>query len=550
MFQKNRFTQEMKLQLENVSKAMIEAMMQAGVTRCYTVPCDLVWLLKPMEDTPGFQLISVRHESSATFMADADARLTGKPAAVIVGRSVGATNASNGVDTARDASMPMLVLINDVDTSHQRFEAFQKMDLNAFYTPITKRVYAAQSTDSLPDLVADALRVSTQGRPGPVMLSIPTDLAGQVTPWSPRVVTGVRPTPAAATAEQVQRVAQRLASAQRPVILAGGGTRHCREALIAMAEKYSAGVYATFRRQDIFPNDHPLYLGHLGMYAPPPTLEALRNADLVLVLGSKLNQMTTQRFTLPLPETPVIQVDIDPARVGAFRAASIGVTAEIGGLLEQLLAQEVQPASRSWDAAHQKFLDATAVPADRATNGVDPAQVIKALAKAFPADTIMTSEAGGYATFLHQHWLFRHPNTQAAPTTGTMGYSVPAAVAAKLARPEQAAVALVGDGGFLMNGQEIETAVRMGLALTVVIFNNRSLSGGGYLENRRYTHITDVDYAAYARAFGATGLTVRNTAELDAAFQTAAAGKGVTVVDVKTDPAIATPGHAVRVSPT
>ena len=526
--------------MEDIGKSVVAALLHAGVERCYTVPCDLVWLLKAIEAEPRLTLISVRHESSAAYMAEADAKLTGLPAVVITGRSVGATNASNGVETARDGSIPMLILMNDVETANVHRESFQKMDLTAFYRPITKRCLAVGREDSLPDVVSDALRLATRGRPGPVMVTIPSDLAGEATAWRPRDVGGLRAAPEA-TPETVDRIAALLEGARRPVIIAGGGCRLARAELIATAEKFNCGVYVTFRRQDIFPNDHPLYLGHLAMATPPDTLAALREADLVLVLGSKLSQMTTQRFTLPLPSTAVVQVDIDPARVGVLHPATVGVVSDVAALLRVLLERPSHGSQRDWSEGHAAYLKSTEVPANRATTGVDPSQVIGAMREVLPEDAILTSEAGGYATFLHHHWVFKHPQTQAAPATGTMGYSVPAAVAAKIALPGRCVVALVGDGGFLMNGQEIESAVRYGAAVIVVIFNNRLLSGGGYLDTRKYTRISDVDFAAYARAFGAEGHTVRTQEELVPAFRAALASGQVTVIDVKTDPGIISP---------
>lgn len=527
--------------MQDLGTAVVQALVHAGVKRCYTVPCDLVWLLKAIEAEPRLQLISVRHESSAAFMAEADAKLTGVPGVVITGRSVGATNASNGVETAREGSVPMLILMNDVETASVNREAFQKTDLMAFYRPITKRCFVVGLEDSLPDVITHALRASMRGRAGPVMVTIPSDMAGEVQDWVPPPDGGRRALPAASQAA-IAEAAQLLAHASRPVIIAGGGARLAREELIALAEKYQAGVYVTFRRQDIFPNDHPLYLGHLAMATPPDTVPAARDADVVLVVGSKLSQMTTQRYTVPHASAKVIQVDLDAARIGAYIPATVALHADARTALRMLVDQPVQVPPRDWAAARQAYVASTTVPADRSKTGVDPSQVIAAMIRALPEDAILTSEAGGYATFLHHHWVFRHPNTQAAPANGTMGYSVPAAIAAKLAMPERCAVALVGDGGYLMNGgNEVETAVRHGAPVIIVVFNNRVLSGGGYLDTRKYNKLSDVDFAMHARALGGDGATVREVGELPEAFRRALASQLPFVIDVKTDAAIISP---------
>jgi acetolactate synthase-1/2/3 large subunit len=523
--------------MKDMGDLVTAALAAAGVRRAYMVPGTGDWLPNAINRHPDIALYCVRHESSAGFMAEADARLTGIPAVVFAGRSPGAANAANGIEAARDSSTPMLVLIYDTDLKDMSREGFQKLDLLTFYRPITKACLAARAEDSLPDLVSYALRLAVGGRPGPVALIIPQDLGGPASDWSPHTVGGLKPV-AVPGAEAIADMAARLAQAKAPVIIAGGGALHCRDELVAVAEKFATGVYAGFRRQDVFPNDHPLYLGHLGMMPPPETLQALRDADLVLVIGSKLGEWTSQRFTLPLPGTAVMQIDTDPVRVGALHPSALGIVADVKVALKALLGTSTAVPRRDWAGHHNTYLAAAKIPPDRGQDGVDPAQVIRAMAKELPADTIMANCAGGYAGFVHTHWIFRHPHSQVASTTGTMGYSVPAAIAAKLAMPDRCVVANTGDGGFLMNGHELEVAVRYKVNIIIVVYNNRLLSGGGYLDPWDYSAITDVDFASYARAFGAQGITVRHSSELAEAFRTARKSSTVTLIDVKTDRAI------------
>jgi acetolactate synthase-1/2/3 large subunit len=527
--------------MNDMGDLVAQALAAAGVRRAYMVPGGFVWLQNAVNRHPDITLYCARHESSAAFMAEADARLTGVPAVLMAGRSPGATNASNGVEAARDSSTPMLVILDDVETQNVGRDAFQKLDLLGFYRPITKACLAVRREDSVPDLISYALRLATGGRPGPVLVTIPTDMAGQASDWSPHPVGGLKPA-AEPAAKDIAEMAARLAQAKAPVVIAGGGALRCRDELIAVAEKFSAGVYAGFRRQDVFPNDHSLYMGHLGLMPSPATLHALRDADLVLVVGSRLSQMTTQFFTLPRLGTAVMQIDVDPSRVGGLHPVAVGIIADPKVALKALLETTSTVPQRDWTHHHKAYLASAEIPLDRGgKDGVDPAQVIAVMAKELPEDTIMANCAGGYAAFVHWHWIFRHPHTQVASTTGTMGYAVPAAVAAKLAMPDRCVVANTGDGGFLMNGHEIEVAVRYKANIIIVVYNNRLLSGGGYLDRWEYSDITDVDFAAYARAFGAQGITVRRSSELAEAFRAARNSNTVTVIDVKTDRAISTP---------
>ncbi|WP_460946556.1 thiamine pyrophosphate-binding protein [Okibacterium endophyticum] len=524
--------------------AIASSLVAGGVRRCYGVPGEFYWLLDAIERNPDLEFVSVRHEGGAAFMADAEGRLTGKPAVVVVGKGPGATNASNGVQTAFDASTPMLVIVNEPEMKNAKLDAFQQLDFDAFFAPFTKARYLGRPGDDLTAVIAQSLRIAQQGQPGPVVVTIPSDIDGD---FIGPIATSAPSQPLAAPgARDIQRAADVLAQASRPVIIAGGGAQGARAELIAFAEALSVGVYAGFRRQDVFPNDHPLYLGHLAMNTPAETLASLRDADVVLVVGSKLAQMTTQRFTLPQPSAALIQIDIDPTRIGRFIPTEVGIVTDAASGLDAIRAAAPSVPARDWAGSHQVFLDSTRIVPDRSTgNGVDPSQIVSAMKQVLPEDTIITSEAGGHATFIHQHWIFPHPRSQAAPQNGTMGYAVPAAVAAQIVYPDRVVVADVGDGGFLMTGQEIETAVRMKAPVIVVVFNNNLLSAGfeteSMREGRPYNLISDVDFAAYARAFGARGITVTKTAELCDAFTEARNSDIPTIIDVKTDPDIFSP---------
>jgi acetolactate synthase I/II/III large subunit len=529
----------------------VEVMARAGVRRLYTVPGEsFLEVLDAAEEHPDLDLISTRHESGASFMAEAEGKLTGRPAVAMATRGVGASNLAIGVHTAQQDSTPMLVLLGHVETDYLGREAFQEVDLSAFYAPITKWSATVHRPDRLAEFVARGFRIATSGRPGPVMLALPADVLGGVVSDDSEAHVPSQPRSGPAL-EDVRAIAKRLAAARRPVVIAGGGAQRAREALISFAEAWGVGVYAAFRRQDVFPNEHPNYLGHLTLGTTPETLKALEKADLVLVVGCRLSEVTTQTYSLPRADQPVIQIDLDPNEVGATVPAELGLVSEAGAALATLAGQApASPPARDWTEGHRSYLDSSTIPSDRGGEGIDPAQVVGAMRKALPEDTLLTNDAGNFSIFLHRYWRYNHPRSQLASTNGAMGYGVPAAVAAKLAARDRTVVACCGDGGFLMTGHEVETAVRYGAAITVVVFRN-GLHGTIAMHQKRDlgrtagVEIGEVDLAGYARSLGAEGHTVQDPDELTPALETALASDTVTLLDVVTDPDIITPSSTL-----
>jgi acetolactate synthase I/II/III large subunit len=529
-------------------EAVVEVLHEAGVLRAYTVPGEsFLEILDAVERHPTISLISTRHESGAAFMAEADAKLTGVPAAAMATRGVGAANLAIGVHTAQQDSTPMLVLLGQVETPFLGKEAFQEVDLVSFYSPITKWAAAVPRADRLPEFIAKGLRIATSGRPGPVMIAVASDLLGQEIPR--RLVdsgTVPRPTRPSPEPQEARWVARRLAKARNPVLISGGGTYNARNELVAFAETFGLGTYTAFRRQDTFPNEHPQYLGHLTLGTPPPSLKALEQADLVLVVGCRLSEVTTQGYTLPRPGCAVIQIDIDPSEIGAVVPVECGIVADARAALDAIAAQAPSFVERDWSEAHQTYLTISSIPRSRATDGVDPTEVVAALQQVLPQDAVLTNDAGNFSAFVHRYWRYNQPRTQVAPTSGAMGYGVPAAVAAKLAAPHRCVVATAGDGGLLMTGQEIETAVRYRTPVVVVVFRN-GMHGTIAMHQAREigriagAEIGAVDLAEYARSLGADGYTVRKSEELVPVLEEALASHSVAVVDVVTDSDLISP---------
>src|SRR5215203_2026643 len=306
----------------------VEVLARAGVRRFYTVPGEsFLEVLDAVEEHPALSLVSTRHESGASFMAEADAKLSGVPAVAMATRAVGASNLAIGVHTAMQDCTPMVVLLGHVERHFLGREAFQEVDLTAFYAPITKWSATVHSADRLREFVQRGLRIATSGRPGPVMLALPADILAEDVPAPEDRAEGPPPRPVP-NPEEVRWVAHRIDEARRPVIIAGGGAGHAREELISFAEAYGMGVYAAFRRQDVFPNEHPLYLGHLTLGTPPETLRALQEADLVLVVGCRLDEVSTQSYEFPRAEQAMIQVDTDPDEVGFVLPPELGIVAD------------------------------------------------------------------------------------------------------------------------------------------------------------------------------------------------------------------------------
>jgi acetolactate synthase-1/2/3 large subunit len=443
-------------------------------------------------------------------------------------------------------STPMVVLLGQVETDYLDREAFQEVDLPAFYGPITKWATTVHRADRLPELVARAVRVATSGRPGPVMLALPADILGEEIEERGSRLSAGRPR-SVPHPEDVEDVARRLAGARRPVVIAGGGARHARDALVRFAEAFGCGVYAAFRRQDVFPNEHPLYLGHLTLAARPEVLEPLGEADLVVVVGSRLGEVTTQTYGLPRGDQAVVQVDTDPDEVGATVPVERGIVSDARAALEAFTRRAPAKAiERDWTAAHEAYLRFSEVPGGRSEAGVDPAEVVGALRRVLPAGAVLANDAGNFSVFLHRYWRHNHPRTQVAAANGAMGYGVPGAVGAKIASPHSTVVALCGDGGFLMTGQEIETAVRYGVGITVVVFRN-GLHGTIAMHQARDvgrtagSDIGPVDLAGFARSLGAEGFTVADPDDLEPALRDAVAHEGVSLVDVATDPDLISP---------
>ena len=538
-----------------VADAIAELLVEAGVRRAYTVPGEsFLPLLEAFDRHPKIQVISTRHEGGAAFMADADAKLSGAPAVVMATRGVGAANLAIGLHTSRQDSTPVLALLGQVETEFLGFEAFQEVDLPNFLSEVSVWGATVHRSDRAAHTVARGLARATTGRRGPAVIAFPADvLEGECLPQSPLVNDvrgGVHP-------DDVARVVGMLKEAQRPVVIAGPGNDFA--GLKALATRFNAGVYVAFRRQDQFPNDDEHYLGHLSLGTPVTSLEALKSADLVLVLGARLDETTTQGYSILQDSVQVIHVHPDPGAHGIHQLVSVAIASNPSELCRQVLEatqnagfEDIKTPSSEltwWQEGHQRYLDLAAQAAAPVNGkGLHPGLAIAAVQAAAPPHTIVVNDAGNFSVYLHRQWIFTEPLTQAAPISGAMGYAVPGGVGAALARPSHTILAVAGDGGFLMTASELETASRLGLNLKVLVLQNglygtiamhQAASG----RTVSASDISSVDIAGVARALGVHALECSDEADLPAAAQEFMNHQGPALLVVRTDPDIIAPGR-------
>jgi acetolactate synthase-1/2/3 large subunit len=525
--------------------AAVRVLRDRGVRYAFGVPGEsFLGLLDALYETPEIRLVSTRHEGGAAFMAEAAGKLTGTPAICMGTRGVGAANLAIGLHTAQQDSTPLLAFVGHVETPFRHREALQEVELAAFLGPITKWAVEAPTGALLPAITAEAFRRSVTGRPGPVAIAVRGDILDELVPDDAIAATavpaaGVRPADAAA-------IVALLANARRPLLIAGGGVPRAgaTSELIALAEKLALPVMTVFRRHDTFPNDHPLYLGPLSFGAPPSVAARAREADVVFALGTRLSEVTTLGYTVPAPSATLIHADIAPDVLGRTAPATIAVAADSGEVIAALLAVASAPPAVERIAANEadrQAYERGATPPDppAITDLVDPAVVLAELRRQLPPEAIVTADAGNFWGWVARYFRFLRPRTLLAPTSGAMGYAVPAAVAAALVTDSQVpVVALAGDGGFLMTGSELAVAAQHGLKLTCVVFDNALYGTIRLHQEREYpgriagTELWSPDFTRYAAAFGGLGIRVERNADVAEAIRAALAHPGISIISV------------------
>jgi len=520
----------------SVGRMYADAIRRAGVRWAFTVPGEsFLGLLEGLEGA-GINVVATRHEGAAAFMAEAHAQLTGRPAAAIGTRAVGGSNLAIGIHTAYADSSPMFAFVGQVERASRGREGFQEIDVTSTIGGLAKWSAEPSDVPSAVQAAVDAVDQAVSGRPGPVVLAVAEDLLDELVQPEQQPVLARIP-PARPTDDQVRDVLQLLAAAERPVILAGAGVLRARTSndLVRLAELLRVPVIASWRRGDVIPNDNPLYLGMTGYGAPPTVRERLASADALLVVGCRLGEVTTFGWTIPAAGTRWAHVDIAPATPApGTPEPAFTVTADarlfLRAAVQRLESRGVLDAASADARSERNAADRAAWEAATVVDthpwsgpGVHPGKVITTLRHLLPDDAILTTDAGSFGSWAARGFRFRRPGTFLGPTSGAMGYGLPAAIAAGLVHRDRAVVALVGDGGLGMTLAEIETAVRCGLRTVIVVFDNQRYGMIRSYQDRRTggaavaTDLGPIEFAAAARALGARGVHVAD----DAAFEPA-----------------------------
>jgi acetolactate synthase-1/2/3 large subunit len=540
------------LQTRHGGRILADALAAQGVKVAFGVPGEsYLPVLDGLHDLrEQIKFIVCRQEGGASYMAEAYGKLTGEPGVLFVTRGPGATNGAIGVHTGFQDSTPMVVFIGQVPNEFAEREAFQEIDYRRMYGQLAKWVAQIDRVERIPEYVSHAFHTACAGRPGPVVLALPEDtLFSQAAVADVPKHHTVRPAPSPSEVEQVRKL---LGSAQRPFVLLGGGgwDRDTCLQLQRWIEANGLAVGTSFRCQDLFDNRSGHYAGDVGIGINPQLAERIKQADVLLVIGARLGEMTTSAYTLveaPLPKQTLIHVHAGAEELGRVYRPALAINAGNAQFVQALERLSFdKPAWRAdTQSLRQSYLEWTT---PRPMPGeLHYGEVIKWLSERLPEDTIIAGGAGNFAGWLHRHFRYKGFRTQLGSTNGSMGYGFPAALAAKLAEPKRPVIAICGDGDFLMNGQELATAVQYGATFVALIVNNGLYGTIRMHQEREYpgrvygTSLQNPDFVAYARAFGAHGESVARTADFAAAFERAWNADKPALIELRIDPDAITP---------
>ncbi len=535
--------------MKTSSHALLSVFQANGIDRIFQVPGEsYIGLLDALVDFPSIDVVTCRHESGAGFMACADGRLTRRPGVLMVSRGPGASNAAIAVHTAQQDAIALILIVGQVPKKNLRKEAFQEIDYQRMFGSIAKWVMEATEASQLGEMAFKAIRMATTGTPGPVVLVIPEDLQQQLCEQPKWRVNAHAKTTAAAPV--LAELGALLSQAQRPLIIAGGAfdQPHGRAALLAFANTWQIPVAVSFRRHDLFPNAHPLFVGDLGLSNPDHQMQAFHRSDLILALGTRLDDITSQGYSfpqLPQPAQTLVHCYPDDHVVGLHFAPTIGLCCDPVTLVQDLMPSAPAPASRerlNWSrelrVIHEKI---AAWPQREASDGIPFTQVVRELAQQAPADTLVCLDAGTFAAPVYRSFCFNDPQRLMAPLSGAMGYGTPAAIACQLRRPQNRVICLVGDGGFMMTGNEMIAAVERQLPILFILSNNNSYGSIRIHQERAYpgrgpvgTGLFNPDFLQIAQGFGLPAERIHSSAQVAAALARGLAANGPYFIEVKT----------------
>ncbi len=532
--------------MARAADVVVESLLAHGTDRIFCVPGEsYLALLDALSGRPEIDVVACRHEGGAGFMALADAKMTGRPGVVAVSRGPGATNVSIAIHSAEQDAVPLIVLIGQVARQERGRGAFQEVDYVKTFSDMAKAVWEVHDAARLSETVARAYHVAQQGTPGAVVIALPEDmLSDDCADASAPVLPVAGSAPGEADLDQAMDL---LARAQSPVLIAGGALSDGagRMALARAAEAHHLPIALAFKHQEIFDNASPLFAGYLGFKIPKPQVEAMAGADLVIAVGTRLGDVPTQGYTFPRapqPDQPLIHVYPDPAKVGGVYRTDLGLACDPTAFLNALAARnaEVSGARRAWAARLNRSAVAMAdyTPEER-PDGVDFGAVVAPLARQAPRESILVLDAGNFSSWVHRIWPWDGSQLSIGAVGGAMGLGVPGAVAACLRHPGRPVLCFVGDGGVLMTGNELATGMARGAAPKIFVSNNGSYGTIRLHQERDYPHrsvatnLTNPDFAAWGRAFGAEGLTISRAEDAEDVVAQALACERAVVVDVR-----------------
>ena len=529
-------------------RVLVDQLRRHGVEAVFNVPGEsFLAVLDALHDETAIRNVVCRHESGAGIMAEAQARLRGDLGVAFVTRGPGATHASVAVHNASMSGTALLLFIGQVPTAHRGRRAFQEVDFEAFFAPLAKWAVEVDRPEQLSETAAEAARVAREGRPGPVVVSLPEDiLAAEVSlPDAPVAPPPRRPAP---SPRQLAELRSLLVASTRPLVIVGGGTWSgaAGNDLATWVERNHLPVAVSFRRQDFLDNRSPCYVGHAGVGMAPSLANRIIEADLIVALGARLGDSTTGGYTLlepPSPRQKLAHIHPDAAELGSVYESQPAICAGAPETVAALAAEApLDPAAwREWTAAARADYEATLRPT-AVPGALNLGEVMAYLDERLPPGAILTNGAGNYSLWPQRFYRFKQYGTQLGPQAGSMGYAVPAAVAAKLHAPGTPVVAISGDGDFLMTGQELATATQYGAPIIALVINNGMFATIRMHQERTYPNrpsgsdIVNPDFAAYARAFGGFGVVVKRTEDFPDAFEQALTAGVPAVLELRVDP--------------
>ncbi len=528
-------------------KILVDQLAIEGVKRVFCVPGESYLAVLDGLYESGIETIVGRQEGGVAMMAEAHGKLTGTPGVAFVTRGPGATNASAGVHIAFQDSTPMILFVGQVPTTQRDREAFQEVDYRQMFGPLAKWVAEIDHIERIPEYISRAFHVAKSGRPGPVVLALPENVLSAEA--DVKDIKVARPARQMVSYEQVSDVIERLKMAQNPMVIVGGSswTQKAAEELGLFAAALGLPVTTTFRCQDFIDNRHPNFVGDLGIAPNPDLAQAVKSSDCLLVLGARLGEIATSGYSLlssPSPSQALIHVHPDADEIGRVYQVQLGLACLAADFIEAaaVLTEGIKQLSPK---SLRKSYEAWQTPAPTPGN-VKLEDVITHLSETLGADAIITNGAGNYAGWLHRYYQYKGYRTQLAPTSGSMGYGLPAAISAKLADPEKEVICLAGDGCFQMTMQEFGTAFQYGVKVIVIVVNNGVYGTIRMHQQRDYpgrpsgTEMKNPDFAALAESYGCLGEIVTDSSDFPAALERARAAETSAIIELRTDPAAVT----------